>query len=366
MQATVLIAGLGLIGGSLAEAIRSVHPEITIIGYDIDPTVRAQAEAMGIVDKVAGSLTGEAGDADWIILAAPVSAILDMIHTLGRVRLKRQTIVTDVGSTKRQIICQAKQELKDKCLFIGGHPMAGSHKSGIAAARSDLFENAYYFLIPSGGEDAAVRSTQDLLKGTRAKFFRVSADQHDRIVGLISHFPHLIASSLVHHLADHPVSGVNLRLLAAGGFRDITRIASSDPTMWTDIVLSNRDQLLEMLDGWSGEMERLKQRLIANDKAAIYSFFKKAKEYRDGFPKKTRGVLPGYFDLYVDIPDRPDMISKVTGHIGREGINLVNIEIIEAREDVFGVLRLTFQKEADRNRALRLLQQKGLHTYLNE
>ncbi|RYL94894.1 prephenate dehydrogenase [Sporolactobacillus sp. THM7-4] len=367
MQITVLIAGLGLIGGSIAESIRKEHPGIKIVGFDTDRKTLGEAMQRGIIEETATSLQEGARDADWIILCAPVSAILSMIEQLSTANLKHDVIVTDVGSTKRYIMLQADHYLRGKCHFIGGHPMAGSHKSGVSAAKADLFENAYYFLVQAADqEEAPVQKLEDLLKGTHAKFFRVTPETHDKIVGIISHFPHLIAASLVLHLANHPIEGANLRMLAAGGFRDITRIASSDPTMWADIVTYNRDYLLTLLDEWTNEMEGLKEMLMDGNRKAFHNFFKQAKLFRDGFPKKEKGAIPGFYDLYIDVPDKPEVISKVTGYIGREGVNLTNLEIIEARENVSGVMRLSFQDAGGREKARHILQKNGYHTYLND
>ncbi|RYM05402.1 prephenate dehydrogenase [Sporolactobacillus sp. THM7-7] len=367
MRTTVLIAGLGLIGGSLAESIQRVHPDVEILGFDTNPDSCEEAIGRGVIDRAVPSLKEGAKEAMWIVLAAPVSAIQSMIEELSRVDLRPDTVVTDVGSSKRNIMQQAARCLRGRCCFVGGHPMAGSHRSGVSASRADLFENAYYFLVADPNEDqTAIHGLQTLLKGTRAKFIRVTPEVHDQIVGVISHFPHLVASALVHHLVEHPIEGMNLRMLAAGGFRDITRIASSDPDMWTDIVMSNRDILLHLLDGWVKDMDRLKKMLIDGDPAITHAFFRRAKLYRDGFPKKEKGAIPGYYDLYVDVPDKPDTISRVTGYIGREGINLANIEIIEARENVLGVMRLTFQDAKAREAARHILSEKGYHTYLNE
>lgn len=367
MQTTVLIAGLGLIGGSIAESIRSAHSDVKIIGFDQNKKTMEEGIRRHVIDESAESFPKSASAADIIILAAPVSAIIAMIEELGRTELKPGTIVTDVGSTKRLIKLQADYYLKGRCHFIGGHPMAGSHKSGVSAARANLFENAYYFLIAEKDQESApMQKLENLLSGTHAKFFRVTPEIHDQIVGLISHFPHLIASALVHHLENHPIQGINLRLLAAGGFRDITRIASSDPTMWTDTVISNRDDLLDLLDEWTRSMEQLKNLLMEGNRPSIHDFFRKAKLFRDGFPKKEKGAIPGYYDLFIDVPDKPDTISTVTGYVGGAGINLTNIEIIEARENIMGVMRLTFQDAGQRDKARAILQQKGYHTYLND
>ncbi|MTT31280.1 prephenate dehydrogenase [Terrilactibacillus sp. BCM23-1] len=366
MKKTVLIAGLGLIGGSIAQAIRSAH-QVHIIGFDKNLGACDEALKLGIVDEASDSLEKSAMKADLIVLAAPVKGILALIHELSHLELKENVLITDVGSTKRKIMELAKKKLKGKAVFIGGHPMAGSHKSGVGASRPYLFENAYYFIVEdTDRKKAGSPQLMEWLKGTKAKFICFSANEHDRAVGIISHFPHVIASALVNHLKDFSEQGMNLRAYAAGGFRDITRIASSDPTMWRDIVSDNRDVILDLLDRWQQDMSEIRQMLINNDTTAINAFFLDAKHYRDGFPVKQKGAIISDYDLYVDVPDEPYTISKVSGLIGEAGINLTNLNIIEGRENIQGIMRLSFESEQHREKAMTILKKNNYTTYLND
>lgn len=366
MKKNVLVAGLGLIGGSLAQAIRRTH-DVHITGFDTNLEALERAKILGIIDHATNVLSDGAKDADLIVLAAPVNAILDLIEQLSEIDLKPGVLVTDVGSTKRQIIQKATLCLGDRCTFIGGHPMAGSHKSGVAASQPTLFENAYYFIISNGnGHGEQAEDLQWWLAGTHAKFLSVTPEQHDDIVGIISHFPHIIASGLVHHLKNHPEQTIGLRGLAAGGFRDITRIASSDPVMWQDIISNNRDIMLELFASWDLEMDRIKKILIDNDKEQIKTFFSEAKSYRDDFPEKQKGAIPAYYDLHVDIADQPGAIAKVTDLISKAGLSLTNINIIELRENIFGVMQLSFPTMTERDQAMSVLRSHHYKTYLND
>ncbi|WP_085523557.1 prephenate dehydrogenase [Tuberibacillus sp. Marseille-P3662] len=367
MTDKVLIAGLGLIGGSLAKAIRNVHPDVHLMGYDVDEDILNRAKVLGVIDETTTSLA-TAKTADVIILAAPVNNILSLMTELSGYDLKDDVIITDVGSTKQNITAAAKRDFAGQYTFIGGHPMAGSHKTGVDAAQAHLFENAYYFLTPIHVEDkASLDQLIELLKGTRAKFTPITPDEHDRVVGVISHFPHVAASGLVHHLMNVAETGSqNVRKLAAGGFRDITRIASSDPKMWADIVLDNQSVLLDLFEEWQQVMDRAKSMIQTGNWEQIYTYFSDAKVYRDQFPVKDKRVAPAFYDLYVDVNDEPGVIAKLTEMIGAAGVNIQNIGVIEWRENILGVLRLTFSREPDRRAATAILEGNQYKTYIND
>ncbi|MGV3488093.1 MAG: prephenate dehydrogenase [Tuberibacillus sp.] len=362
----VFIIGLGLIGGSLARAIRREH-DVIITAYDVDVDALEWAEKMGVIDHKAASIEEGAKDADFIILASPVGAVLSNLEELGRVQMKADVIITDAASAKKMVNEKAKKAVGDQYVFIGGHPMAGSHKNGVAASDADLFENAFYFLTPDNDvPQQALTYLQDLLKGTRAKFLTLDPETHDDIVGVLSHFPHIVAAALVHHLKGFNAGGMNISQFAAGGFRDITRIASSDPTLWQDIVLHNKDVLLELFHSWDDVMNNVRQQLETGDIDGINRFFYEAKTFRDQFPIKQKGAIPSTNDLYIDLLDRPGEIAKVTALIGDAGISITNIQVIEWREAISGVLRVSFRTAEDRERASLELAANGYRTYLNE
>jgi prephenate dehydrogenase len=230
--------------------------------------------------------------------------------------------------------------------------MAGSHKSGVSAAKKILFENAFYLLTPNEATGAdGIDSLKEWLKGTKAKFLTVSSGEHDYLTGVVSHFPHLIAASLVHQAAAAENSSSLIGRLAAGGFRDITRIASSSPAMWRDILLLNRPVLLELLEKWQQEMNKVIGFLESAAGDEIYDYFQRAKDYRDGLPSKDKGAIPAFYDLFVDVPDYPGVISEITGYLAKEEISITNIRIVETREEVYGVLVISFQSDEDRTRA---------------
>ncbi|EUJ38411.1 prephenate dehydrogenase [Listeria weihenstephanensis FSL R9-0317] len=191
-------------------------------------------------------------------------------------------------------------------------------------------------------------------------FLELSAQEHDNITGMLSHLPHIVAAALVNQTSDFTQEHPAAFRLAAGGFRDITRIASSDPTMWTDISLSNKETLRKLLSTWRDGMNDAIQMLENEDTKAIYQFFDTAKEFRDSLPVHQEGAIPSFYDLFVDVPDYPGVISEVTGFLAQEEISLINIKILETREDIMGILQITFQNEKDRERAKRCIEK---HSY---
>lgn len=365
MNKRVFVIGLGLIGGSIALAIRRAHEDATIIGFEINEERLGLAKTLNVIDEGAASIEEGAKEADLIVISAPVQQAEGIIETLVNIELKNTVIITDVGSTKQQIMSKAVLLHKKGVTFIGGHPMAGSHKSGVSAARPHLFENAFYILTPEKTTPTAkIEDLKNWLKGTKANFLIMSPKEHDELTGAVSHFPHIVAASLVHQVAAIDEKNSTISSIAAGGFRDITRIASSSPAMWRDILLHNKDTLLDLLEKWRVEMDHVQDMIDSMDSDAIYAYFNSAKEFRDGLPVKQMGAIPSFYDLYVDVPDHPGSISMVTSILAKEEISITNIRIIEVREDIMGVLRLSFRNEDDRKRAQLVLTKHQFESFI--
>lgn len=364
MKKRVFVIGLGLIGGSIALAIKRSH-DVEVIGFDVNEERLRLAKTLYVIDDFVESIQDGAKEADLIVISAPVQQAEVIIEGLSEMELKPAVIITDVGSTKEQIVEKAKVLHKKGITFIGGHPMAGSHKSGVSAARAHLFENAFYIFTPTENTPLTkINELKDWLQGSKANFLILSPKEHDEIAGVISHFPHIIAASLVHQVAKIEAQNATVSSLAAGGFRDITRIASSSPVMWRDILLQNKETLSQLLEKWQVEMERVKEMIDSMDSDSIYNYFAEAKLFRDGLPIKQKGAIPSFYDLYVDVPDNPGAISEVTGILANEEISITNIRIIEAREDIMGVLRLSFRNEDDRKNAQVCLAQHQYESFI--
>ncbi|MET1118504.1 prephenate dehydrogenase [Priestia megaterium] len=281
MKTRVLLIGVGLIGGSLALAMKK-HRHVTVVGADINTNEVQVANQLGIVDYVAEDIKTEAAQADYIVLATPVEYTTAWIHDLSTWKLKETVIVTDVGSTKGEIMKAAEALNKKRISFIGGHPMAGSHTSGAVNARADLFCSARYILTPFENEQKEkIHALMHLLEPTGAQFVPLDAATHDQITGVVSHLPHVIATSLVRQVKGYSAQNHLVTEMEAGGFRDITRIASSNPHMWRDILKQNRSMLLTLLDDWMKEMEQVKLLVEKGDGHELFDYFSDAKEFRD-------------------------------------------------------------------------------------
>ncbi|MEK4229017.1 prephenate dehydrogenase [Solibacillus sp. FSL H8-0538] len=364
MTRNVFVIGLGLIGGSIALALQKA-PHTKVFGYDFHEKTRDLASTLKIVHEVVDNPLEAVEQADVIIFGTPVNATLDWMEQLKSWPLKRSVIVTDTGSTKGLIMDKA-QELRDIGItFIGGHPMAGSHKSGVTAAKPYLLENAYYLLTPQVDEDPKrIDELEQLLKFTLGKLVKVDATEHDHMTAVVSHFPHIVAASLVHQLNREKNDFPMTTLLAAGGFRDITRIASSNPVLWRDITLQNRKELSGQLNTWLAEMTHVKELLEQGEETEIEQYFAVARDVRDELPIST-GAFFMPFDLYVDIPDYPGVISEITGYLAEEHISIINIRIVETRVDVFGILVISFQNSDDRERAAKCIAHRAnFETYI--
>lgn len=360
MKKRILIVGLGLIGSSLALCIKKGHPNSEIIGFDNQAESTEFAKKTGLIDEIAESLTSGARRAEIIFLCSPVKATLVQLEELNQLSLET-ALITDVGSTKVEINQLAtKLNMKN---FIGGHPMAGSHKSGVTAADERLFENAYYIFTDDHGEKSKqIQELQTLLKGTHAKFITMPAQEHDEITGALSHLPHIVAAALVNESQQLNTTYPRAQQLAAGGFRDITRIASSDATMWTDILLSNRLVLLDLLENWQKEMTTVCQWLTEKNAPAIRNFFDKARETRAQLPIHKEGAIPAFYDLFVDVPDQPGIIAEITQILGEADLSLTNIKILETREEIYGILQLSFKNQPDCQAAKQILSKETNYT----
>lgn len=354
---TIAIFGVGLIGGSLALSFKN-KPNLHVIGHSNNPASVEKYKERGVVNEATTSFEHAAQRADVIFLCVPVGNIERYLEKLSGLNLKDDCIITDVGSTKATIVARAESlSWVSNVHFIGGHPMAGSERSGVEAASSHLFENAFYVLTPHANTPQyTIERLESLLHYTKAQVIRMDAAKHDEIVGAISHLPHIIAAALVNQVAKYNESNDLYERLAAGGFRDITRIASSEPILWRDILMNNREVVLQLLHDWNEEISQFIEQLRTMDGDGVEQQFRKASEFRSRLPEKGKGLITSIYDVYVDVPDHPGIIGQITTELGLHYVNLSNIEIIESRGEVPGVLRLSFRDEKDQEKAIKLLK----------
>lgn len=366
MTEKVVIVGLGLIGGSLAMNVSKKEGRI-VIGVDQDEDTLNMALKQGVIHQAMKDFETAVKEADVCVLATPISITIDYLKQLQSISLQKPLLVTDVSSVKNQVLKAANEWDHPLLSFVGGHPMAGSHKQGYTAAKPHLFENAIYVLTPSvhANEQQADR-LKELFSETDARFLTFTTKEHDEMTAVISHFPHLIASSLVHQAKEWQETHPYIEHLAAGGFKDITRIASSNPTLWQDIFFQNRDLLISMLDDWIDEMGKVRQFLSEKESELTYQYLVDAKHYRDGLPAKERGAIPAFYDIYVDIHDQPGAIHQVIGLLAEAGISIKNIEILEIREGITGVLRISFATSVDQYNSKETLENHQFEVMLQQ
>jgi prephenate dehydrogenase len=282
---TLAVAGLGLIGGSLALALREAGFAARVIGWDQDPEVLGRAMGFGVIDDHVDSLQALAESAELLIIATPTRAAEPLLFEL-LTRVAKQTTLpwlTDVASVKSPLCRLAEQAGDAARCFVPGHPIAGSERSGVGAADAGLFRQHRVILTPlpdTAAEGLALVTA--MWEAAGASVVHLSPEEHDAVLAATSHLPHALAFALVHSLASSERSSDIFRF-AAGGFRDFTRIASSDPVMWRDIALANAPALLDAIDDFSAELEVLRSAIAAGDGGAIERIFRTAKVARDEF-----------------------------------------------------------------------------------
>lgn len=313
MSKTIYIVGLGLIGASMALGIKRDHPDYEILGYNRSQASRDIALERGMIDRVTDDFASFAPLADIIILTLPIKQTIAFIQELASLGLKEGVLISDAGSTKSAIVDTAEENFAGKSVrFVGGHPMAGSHKTGAASADVNLFENAYYIFTPSSLTTSdTLEEMKNLLSGLHARFIEIDAAEHDKVTSQVSHFPHILASGLMEQTAlyaqEHELAG----RFAAGGFRDMTRIAESEPGMWTSILLSNRETIIERIEDFKGRLDEIGQAIRDEDEGQIWNFFNQAREQRQAMEIHKRGGVDSSYDLFVDIPDEEDVILRI-------------------------------------------------------
>lgn len=280
-QITIGFLGLGLIGGSIARSIRKNFPSCRIIVYSRRKNKDLlQGQKDGIISDITYSIDAHFSECDIIFLCAPVLQNIQFLEQLKPL-INKTCIITDVGSVKGNIHKEVER-LELESQFIGGHPMAGSEKTGFANSSEDLLQDSYYLLTPcKTTAEEKVLFLKKILSGTGAIFATVDAGLHDDITAAISHVPHIVAASLVNMVRENDTSNELMKTFAAGGFKDITRIASSSPEMWESICLSNADSIDHFLSLMIDELTKMRSYIANEQGGEINRFFASSRKYRD-------------------------------------------------------------------------------------
>lgn len=367
----ICVVGVGLIGGSFAAAARMLEGGVHVVGVDIDPETRAYAVEQGIVDEALAPAEALASGwfgadsaraAELVVLATPAAITEEWLARLGETGFCG--VVTDVASTKAGVSAAARTMLGAGASFVGGHPMAGSEQSGVTAARADLFDGAYYVLTPATDTDSeAFRRLHSFVGRLGARVISVDVDAHDEAVAIISHVPHVTASALVELAKAHAGEGDELMRLAAGGFKDTTRIAAGSAELWTGICLDNATALAEGIEELREVLGGFAEMVRARDSEAIRDWLARAADVRRALPSQWVPASEALTELLVPMIDRPGVVSEITLAVGRSGCNIEAIEIDHQSEDS-AVLVLVLTDEGDMQRLVAELGDAGYEPVL--
>ena len=336
MAERVAVVGTGLIGGSIALGLRRCSPSATVVGYDRDPGSMEAALERGAVTALAASAEEAVMGADLVVLAIPVDQIPDACGVLAKA-VSPEAIITDVGSAKAEVVARAEAAFGGR--FAGGHPMAGSERHGIGAAEPGLFDSAWWILTPTPTTSpTAYNGVARLATRLGARPVAVDPSVHDALVARLSHVPQLTASALV---ATAAAAGDRDALLglAAGGFRDVTRIASSNPDLWIAILRSNRPAILDALSAFQANLTGLGEMIESGRWTQLRGYLESARRARlDLFAKPAYAGTP--VALSMMIPDRPGVLAEVTTAAGELGANIEDLRIAHSSEGGKGRLEL--------------------------
>jgi prephenate dehydrogenase len=324
------VVGTGLIGGSIGFALRERGWHVT--GSDHDAARAARALELGALDAV-----GNDPDATITFVATPAGAVTDVARTA----LDAGGVVTDVGSVKSSIVAGV-----DSPRFVGGHPMAGSEQEGVDGARADLFQGAVWVLTPTAATDhdahALVRS---IVTSLGAQVVELPPDRHDALVAVVSHVPHLTAATLMTIAAEGAEEHRAMLRLAAGGFRDMTRIASGHPGIWPDICAENRDAIVAALDELVASLQKTRDVVASGDRASLLDVLERARAARVNLPNRIASMAD-MAEVRVPVPDRAGVIAEVTTLASELGVSIADLEIVHSSEGDAGVLVLLVPVDA--------------------
>ncbi|WP_026524201.1 prephenate dehydrogenase/arogenate dehydrogenase family protein [Butyrivibrio sp. MB2005] len=350
--------GLGLIGGSMARALKEKAPGMRIVSYTPHRETSERAKADGIVDEIAPAIDEHFTGCDYIFLCAPIERNNDNLSLL-KPFLDKKTTLSDIGSVKTSIHEHVKElDLEDQ--FIGGHPMAGTERIGYINSKASILENAYYILTKTEKtSDERLENYRELVELMGATPLIIPYEQHDFATAAISHVPHVISGCLVNLVERSDYSDGLMKTIAAGGFKDITRISSSSPVMLQQICLTNRKNIVTLLNRYISYIKEMKDVIDAADGDGLMEFFSSAREYRDSFNDLNRGPIRKTYITRVDIADEPGNIASVATLLSVNGINIKNIGIVHNREDEHGTLSIEFHDGKAMEKAVQLLDNHG-------
>ena len=359
---TIGFIGLGLIGGSIAKAVRRVHPDARLIAWNRTASVLVEAMREGVIDQQCFEITESFRECDIVFLCVPVLTMRGLLTEL-KDHLKKDAIITDVGSTKGDIHTLVA-ELDLLPHFIGGHPMAGSEKSGYQYSSDRLLENAWYILTPGPEIPIAKLSAfSEFISSLGALPLILTPEEHDYIAACVSHVPHVISASLVNMVRDLDGPEEFMKTIAAGGFKDITRISSSSPQMWQEICLANADNICIVLDRYIRSLTDFRFAIRNENGEKLLQYFSDCRAYRESFSDESSGPIRKDFRIYADLADETGAIANISAVLADGGISIRNIGIVHNREFEQGVCCIGFYDADSAKRAKTLLEGRSYHIY---
>jgi len=354
----VAISGLGAMGASLARALRNAKPDIKIAGHDL-PEIETQALKKGLIDEIINWPMGCAA-CELVFLATPIDVIKRQLKELNGT-IDQDVIVSDLGSTKAEL-ARFAQDIGFSGCYVGGHPMTGAEKSGMTASNPLMYENAIYVLTPA--EDMAADRYNilvEILEKIKARVFIIEPENHDLVMAYISHLPQMIATALVNTVGVKNSLVLPCFSLAAGGFRDLTRIASSSSDIWQPIADSNAGNILRAIDDFIAQLQLSKSAL-----SNLEDDFNQAREFRSNIPAQGKGFLSPLCDILVYVHDEKGVVAKIATSLSKEDIDIRDIELLKIREKEGGVFRLSFESKKRAQEAILILDLIGYKASLKE
>jgi prephenate dehydrogenase len=363
----VAIVGAGLVGGSIARAARAAGAEQVSLTDVSDPT-RARAAELGLADQVVDTLAEAVHDADLVIAAVPTRAVPDVV-VAAAAAAPAHAVLTDVASLKRDLTVDVESRLRDlggievARRYVGGHPMAGSERSGPDAADAALFQGAAWILTPtSATDDAGLTRLSAFVRRLGARVVALSPERHDELVALMSHLPQLAASALADLAGEAAdAAGEVVLAVAGGGFRDTTRIAASDPELWTGILTGNRPAVLDALDTFRQRLEDVRAALERDDHDELLHLLSRASAARRRLVPKVGEA--DVVDLVIALTDRPGALGAATTALGEAGVNVEDVAMRHAIDGGRGAL-LVRVAAAEASRAVAVLAEHGIAAHV--
>jgi prephenate dehydrogenase len=350
----ISIIGLGLIGGSIAKALKNSGRNFQISAYD-KSLVLNKAKEQKVIDTILQE-PKDAINSDIIFLCLPLELNLEYFKSLSPL-LNEDSIITDVSGIK--LVFQKEwEQISSKGIYIGGHPMTGKEQGGFDNSDPLLFENSVYIVTENLTENILMNEFKTIIEILGANILVIPAKQHDVIAASVSHLPQLLAVTLV-NTASLKTDEYNFLDLAAGGFRDLTRIAASDFNIWDEVIQKNKTQILTAIDEFAYELNIVKNWVNNNNSEKLAEYFESARKSRDEIPKNSKGFLTPVFDVFIFVKDEPGVISRISTKLFEHNINIKDIELLKIREGNGGTFRISFESQSIADKAKFYLSELG-------